>query len=76
MHVFVARSTIVLAIVYQLMICFVFIVLLSFTIAFRFISSFSTPLPVHLRLLKFLCSFILLRQNRNEIPPKTSRFRL
>ena len=43
------------------MICFVFIILLSFTTAFHFISSFSTPLPLHLRLLKFLCSFILLR---------------
>ena len=31
MHVFVARSTIALAIVYQLMIRFVFIILLSFT---------------------------------------------
>ena len=61
MHVFVACSTITLAIVYQLMICFVFIILLSLTIVFHFISPVSTPLPVHFRLLKFLCSFILLR---------------
>ena len=48
----VCSPLIALAIVYQLMICFVFI-LLSFTTAFHFISSFSTPLPVHLRLLKY-----------------------
>ena len=46
-------------------------------ISFHFISSVSISLPVHFRLLKFLCSFILFRwETRNENFPRTSRFGL